>query len=31
LFNTYDNYIKNKYNIDINYKALDEAKNYFIY
>ena len=29
LFNTYDNYIKQKYNIDINYKALDSVKNYF--
>ena len=28
LFNTYDNYIKQKYNIDINYKALDTIKNY---
>ena len=31
LFNTYDYYLKNKYNIDINHKALDEVKNYFIY
>ena len=29
LFNTYDNYIKKKYKIDINYKALDKVKNYF--
>lgn len=29
LFNTYDFYIKNKYKIDINYKALDVVKNYF--
>ena len=29
LFNTYDNYIKKKYKIDINYKALDTVKNYF--
>ena len=29
LFNTYDNYIKNRYKIDINYKALDTVKNYF--
>ena len=29
LFNTYDNYIKKKYKIDINYKALDQVKNYF--
>ena len=29
LFNTYDEYIKKKYKIDINYKALDIVKNYF--
>ena len=29
LFNTYDEYIKKKYKIDINYKALDKVKNYF--
>jgi len=29
LFNTYDNYIKKRYEIDINYKALDTVKNYF--
>ena len=29
LFNTYDDYIKKKYKIDINYKALDTVKNYF--
>ena len=29
LLNTYDNYIKKRYNIDINYKALDTVKNYF--
>ena len=29
LFNTYDNYIKKKYEIDINYKALDAVKNYY--
>ena len=29
LFNTYDNYVKKKYKIDINYKALDTVKNYF--
>ena len=29
LFNTYDNYIKKKYEIDINYKALKTVKNYF--
>jgi peptidyl-prolyl cis-trans isomerase D len=29
LFNTYDFYIKNKYKIDINNKALDIVKNYF--
>jgi len=29
LFNTYDKYIKEKYEIDINYKALNTVKNYF--
>lgn len=29
LFNTYDNYIRGKYKIDINYKSLDVIKNYF--
>ena len=29
LFNTYDYYVKNKYKIDINYKALGVVKNYF--
>ena len=29
LFNTYDKYIKEKYEIDINYKALKSLKNYF--
>ena len=29
LFNTYDNFIKKKYKIDINYKALNTVKNYF--
>ena len=29
IFNTYDNYIKKKYEIDINYKALTMVKNYF--
>ena len=29
LFNTYDDYIKSKYEIDINYKALNTVKNYF--
>ena len=29
LYNTYDNYIKTRYKIDINYKALDIVKNYF--
>ena len=29
LFNTYDNYIKKKYKIEINYKALKTVKNYF--
>ena len=31
LYNTYDFYLKNKYKIDINFKALDSVKNYFIY
>ena len=29
LFDTYDNYIRSKYEIDVNYKALDTVKNYF--
>ena len=29
LYNTYDNYIKKRYKIDINYQALDIVKNYF--
>jgi len=29
LYNTYDGYIKNRYNIDINYQSLDIVKNYF--
>ena len=29
LFNTYDDYIKKKYKIDINYKALNTVKSYF--
>ena len=29
LYNTYDNYIKKRYKIDINYQALDLVKNYF--
>ena len=29
LFNTYDNYIKEKYKIDINYKTLNIVKSYF--
>ncbi len=29
LFTTYDNYLKQKYKIDINYKALNTVKNYF--
>ena len=28
LYNTYDSYLKNKYKVDINYKALDSIKNY---
>jgi len=30
LYGTYDNYIKSKYEIDINYQALDTVKSYFI-
>ena len=29
LFNTYENYIKKKYKVDINHKALETVKNYF--
>ena len=29
LLNTYDYHLKNKYKVDINYKALDVLKNYF--
>ena len=29
LLNTYDDYIKKRYKVDINYKALDTVKNYF--
>jgi len=29
LYNTFDNYIRNKYEIDINYEALKTVKNYF--
>ena len=29
LFNTYDDHIKKRYEIDVNYKALDTVKNYF--
>ena len=29
LYNTYDNYIRNRYKIDINYQALDIVKNRF--
>ncbi len=29
LYNSYDVYLKNKYKIDINYKALDQIDNYF--
>ena len=28
IFNTYDRYLKNKYKININYKALEKVKNY---
>ena len=29
LYKTYDSYIQKKYEIDINYQALDIVKNYF--
>ena len=29
LYNTYDNLLKKRYKIDINYQALDTVKNYF--
>ena len=29
LYNTYDLYLKKKYEISINYKALDKVHNYF--
>ena len=29
LYNTYDDYLKKKYKIDINYQGLDLVKNYF--
>ena len=29
LYNTYDNYIKKRYKIDVNYQALDTVKNYY--
>ena len=29
LYNIYDSYLKNKYNIEINYKALESVKNNF--
>ena len=29
LYNTYDNYLSERYKIDINYQALDTIKNYF--
>ena len=29
LYNTYDNYIKKRYKVDINYQALDTVKNYY--
>ena len=29
LYNTYDNYIKERYKIDINYQSLDIVKNRF--
>ena len=31
LYKSYDYYIKNKYEIDVNYKTFENAKNYFIY
>ena len=29
LYNTYDNYLNSRYEIDINYQALDAVKNYY--
>lgn len=29
LYNTYNSYLENKYDININYKVLDQTKNYF--
>ena len=29
LYNTYNSYLENKYEININYQALDKTKNYF--
>jgi len=29
LYNTYDNYLKERYEIEINYQALNTIKNYF--
>ena len=29
LYNSYDNYLKKRYEIEINYQALDVVKNYF--
>ena len=29
LYDTYDDYIKKKYKIDVNYQALDAVKNHF--
>ena len=29
LLNTYDNYIRKRYNVEVNYKALETVKNYF--
>ena len=29
VFNTYEQYLKNKHKIEINYKALDKVNNYY--
>ena len=29
LYNTYNSYLENKYEININYQTLDKTKNYF--
>ena len=30
LYHTYDDYIRNKYKIDVNYQALKTVKNHFL-